>query len=112
MVGDGPNPLLGGPTWTDRRAWDATIEGRGWRVGVEAETRLGDVQALERRIALKERDGAVSVVLLLVNDTAHNRRIMADDSAGLRSQFPGSARITLARLRLGEAPTSSALLVL
>ena len=112
VVGDGPNGLGGSPTWTDRRAWDARIEGSGWRIGVEAETRLGDVQALERRIALKERDGGIGVVLLLVNDTAHNRRILRDLSPGLRPRFPGSTRIALARLRLGQAPTSSTVIVL
>jgi hypothetical protein len=40
----------------DRRAWDAEIAGSGWRIVVEAETRLHDAQALERRVALKRRD--------------------------------------------------------
>ena len=68
----------------DRRAWDAVIEGPGWRLGVEAETRLVDVQSLERRVALKERDGDVSAVILLVNDTAHNRRVIAQEDIALR----------------------------
>ena len=52
-----------------RCPWSATcapgtrsIRGRLWRCGVEAETRPTDLQALERRLALKQRDGAVDVV--------------------------------------------------
>ncbi len=74
----------------DRRAWDAVIEGQGWRIGVEAETRLHDVQSLLRRVALKQRDGAVSAVILLVNDTANNRRVLGSSgsSSGPSSPCP------------------------
>jgi hypothetical protein len=96
----------------DRRAWDAIIEGRDWRVGVEAETRLFDIQALERRVALKQRDGAVAAVILLVNDTVNNRRILALDDLGLRDRFPGSARAALQQLAAGLPPAANTLLVL
>jgi transcriptional regulator with XRE-family HTH domain len=96
----------------DRRAWDARIEGPGWRVGIEAETRLGDVQALERRIALKQRDGNVGLVVLLINDTAHNRRVLSDPDVRLREQFPGSARQALRLLASGQPPRSSTVVVL
>jgi hypothetical protein len=96
----------------DRRAWDAVIEGQGWRLGVEAETRLADVQSLERRIALKERDGDVTGVILLVNDTAHNRRVVAHEQAALRGRFPGSARQALRRISKAQAPEASTLLML
>src|SRR5688572_22572737 len=38
-----PIPIVG-----DLRAWDASIGGPGWTVYVDAETRIRDVQALER----------------------------------------------------------------
>jgi hypothetical protein len=88
------------------------IMGGGWRVGVEAETRLSDVQALERRVALEQRDGAVAVVILLINDTDHNRRILADAAAGLRAQFPGRTRQALRLLAAGQPPMVSTILVL
>lgn len=47
------------PIGGDLRAWDGHVSGAGWHVGVEAETRPTDLQALERRLALKLRDGAV-----------------------------------------------------
>lgn len=96
----------------DRRAWDVLLEGPGWRVGVEAETRLGDIQALERRLSLKQRDGGVGAVILLVNDTAHNRRIISDDRARLRERFPGSARQAFHRLAAGLPPVADSLLTL
>jgi hypothetical protein len=103
---------VGGAGGPDRRAWDVVISGRGWRVGVEAETRLGDVQAVERRIALKQRDGDVAVVILLVNDTNHNRQIVRDPGTGLRTQFPYSARQALRRLAAGAPPAASTILLL
>ena len=41
-------PEAGIPLPGDRRAWDAMIHGQGWRLAVEAESRLHDIQALER----------------------------------------------------------------
>jgi transcriptional regulator with XRE-family HTH domain len=41
----------------DLRAWDGIATVAGERFAIEAETRLHDIQALERRIALKQRDG-------------------------------------------------------
>jgi transcriptional regulator with XRE-family HTH domain len=107
-----PTSVLGAPDTMDRRAWDAVIEGSTWRVGVEAETRIGDVQALERRISLKQRDGNVDAVLLLVNDTSHNRRIVADEGPRLRAQFPGTARLAFKCLAAGQPLGSSTILVL
>jgi transcriptional regulator with XRE-family HTH domain len=78
-----PLPIPG-----DRRAWDALVALGGRRAGCEAETRLGDIQALERKLALKVRDGAVDVLLLVVADTAHNRAILDLHRAALRSLLP------------------------
>jgi len=103
-------PFGGGPV--DRRAWDAVIEGDAWSIGVEAETRLGDLQALYRRIALKQRDGSVQFVLLLVNDTAHNRQILALDGTEIRSRFGGTTTRVLRCLRSGTSLQGNSLLVL
>jgi transcriptional regulator with XRE-family HTH domain len=53
----------------DLRAWDIMLVGPGWRHGYEAETRPRDRQALERRLALKARDGDVDAVSLLLADS-------------------------------------------
>ena len=44
------------PRVGDQRAWDATISDRSEAVGVEAETRLRDAQAFERRVASEATD--------------------------------------------------------
>ena len=61
------------PITTDQRAWDAVISGTGWRYGVEAETSVRDIQALLRRLALKQRDSAVTGVILVVPPTRRTR---------------------------------------
>ena len=100
------------PGHRDLRAWDLVVEGVGWRIGVEAETRLNDVQAVLRRVHLKQRDGSVDAVVLLVNRTAHNRRVLDVAGEALRPAFPGSPRTALARLRSGAAIDENVLLVL
>src|SRR4029450_9470554 len=65
------------PTPGDLRAWDAVTGRDHWRLGIEAETVIDDTQALDRKIALKVRDGGVDRVLLLVTDTPRNRRALA-----------------------------------
>ena len=97
---------------TDRRAWDAVIDGDGFMIAVEAETRVGDVQALLRRLALKRRDGEVDGLILLVNDTVHNRRMIALEQVPLREMLPGSMRRTLQRLTEGRRPEADAIVIL
>jgi len=70
---------------------------------VEAETHLSDVQATERKIHLKQRDAGMPRVILLLRDTRHNRRILAE-SPGLRRAFPLTSRQVLAALRAGRDP--------
>lgn len=96
----------------DHRAWDGVIGSPSFRVGVEAETRLHDMQAVLRRLALKQRDGDVAGVILLVNDTAHNRAVLAALDSELKSRFPGSPRKSLRRLGSGMAPDRDVMLVL
>jgi transcriptional regulator with XRE-family HTH domain len=96
----------------DQRAWDAVIEGRGWRVPVEAETRLRDVQALSRRLGLKRRDDRQEVVILLVADTRHNRRVLRLAGPDLTAAFPTPGRAVLEALLKGETPRANGILLL
>ena len=102
-----PLPLPG-----DRRAWDAVIAGPGFVVGVEAETRLRDIQAVARRTNLKQRDGALDRVLLLVADTRANRHALRQASDVLSTGFPVAQRDALRALNAGRAPAGNALIVL
>ena len=88
----------------DRRAWDAVIRLGGRRAGCEAETRLADVQALERRLALKLRDGGVDVLILVVADTAHNRAVLRAHREALRPLLPLDGRHILAAFAEGRLP--------
>jgi transcriptional regulator with XRE-family HTH domain len=93
-----PLPIEG-----DRRAWDALIRGDGWRRPVEAETVVDDVQALERRLMLKQRDGGESGAILVVAATARNRRALAAAPASF-SGLPLRTRAILAALGAGRDP--------
>lgn len=101
-----PVPIAG-----DRRSGDAVARLTGDDVLVEAETRLYDVQEMERRILAKARDlGAIRIVLL-VADTAHNRHVIREVPL-LRDRFPVGTRAALAALGRGEVPPGDALVIL
>ena len=103
-------PLFGR---TDRRAWDAVADGYGCVDAVEAETRVRDLQASERRIALKARDDAtVGHVILLVADTRANRHALALGRGALRAEFPLDTRAAMTSLSAGRCPGANAIVVL
>ena len=86
------------------RAWDAVVFGRDERTAIELESRLMDVQATTRRHNLKRRDDPVDHFLLVVADTKHNRRVLAE-FADLLADLPRlrTANV-LAALRAGRHP--------
>jgi transcriptional regulator with XRE-family HTH domain len=105
-----PLPIEG-----DLRAWDADIRGRhpsSWRARVEAETRIGDGQALERKLALKLRDDPDGHLLLLLADTRTNRRALATLGPTLRTLLPHGTRAILTALGEGREPPGSGIVVM
>lgn len=96
----------------DGRAWDAVADLIGGELPIEAETRLHDLQAVDRRTALKCRDAGLDVVVLLVNDTAHNRRVLAVEREALRPRFPADGREILQAVRDGRRPVRSGIVLL
>lgn len=96
----------------DFRAWDGELRAGGRACKVEAETVIADVQALERRIALKMADDGVSVVILLIADTRRNRAALRDAGELLEGRFPLGTQDVLAALRAGRIPTASGIVVL
>jgi hypothetical protein len=100
------------PNPGDQRAWDAVIRVVDVRIGVEAETRGRDSQSLQRKLALKRRDGGVDHVILLMADTRHNRSFLRAAGMGLTQDFPIPGRIALARLEAGQDPGGSAIILL
>jgi transcriptional regulator with XRE-family HTH domain len=112
------HPLLGFRTEVqvagtgDQRTWDAMVEGVRWRTGVECEMSPSDWQALERRLELKQRDGNVDFLILLLPDTRHVRELLRATHAEASARFPVPGRTILARLRAGESPGGSGIVVL
>jgi transcriptional regulator with XRE-family HTH domain len=96
----------------DLRAWDAIVRIGHETMAIEAETRLRDLQALERRLALKMRDGRIGVLILLVSATRGNRRTLSVHREALRGLAPLDTREVLGALRAGHAPKASGLVIL
>jgi hypothetical protein len=106
---EAPIPIPG-----DQRAWDAAIETQaGSRMAVEAETRLRDIQATQRRIALKLRDDPTVVgVVLLVAATHGNRLVAREHAQALAADFPTGARAILTAVGDGRLPPGSGMVLL
>ncbi len=98
----------------DQRAWDAQI--RHVRTGatfvVEAETRIHDIQALLRRVALKREASNGVRVVLLVAGTRNNRLALALAGPTLAAEFPGSGRACWRALADGREPASDTIIVM
>jgi hypothetical protein len=102
---------VGLPLPGDLRAWDAMLRTTTWRRPVEAETAIDDVQAVDRRVQLKVRDGAVDGVILLVADTRRNRRALAAAPSAFTG-FDRNARRVLRELRRGRDPGGTSIVLI
>ncbi len=103
-----PLPIVG-----DLRAWDGRISDGRHNASIEGESRIHDAQALSRRVAIKTRDDpGAGVVILVVNQTAHNRRVLAEHREALRAQFPLDGAAITRALRQGRVPVASGIVVL
>lgn len=100
------------PVPGDRRAWDAVLGLDPDDAAVEAEARLRDLQALERRSMLKLRDSGLRRLILLVADTVHNRQMLTLHREDLRRSFPLDTRAVLHALRAGRTPGSNGIVIL
>lgn len=100
------------PAPDDRRGWDAVVSHANWRNGVEAETRPRDRQALERRLALKLRDGDVTSMSLLLLDSRHNRDFVRASREVLAERFPLPGRRALELLGAGVDPGGNSMILL
>jgi transcriptional regulator with XRE-family HTH domain len=101
-----PIPLPG-----DLRAVDLVLSGMPVRIGIEAETMLHDLQALERGIRLKQRDGGLERMILLLRGSRHNREALKHADA-LRRSFPLETRAVMAALIRGRDPGGDGIVLL
>ena len=99
------------PIAGDRRSADAVITIAADEALVEVETRVVDVQALERKIRAKSRDLGIERVILLVADTRHNRHVLKLHPELWRA-FPLTTRACLKALSEGRLPGADALVIL
>jgi len=97
VIAEVPLPNIG-----DRRSWDLLLRCVGQLVGVEAETRVRDVQALVRRMRERERDGGVDEVVLVLAESAVNRRLLPELLEALGPRFATPPRSLLKALRAGQ----------
>lgn len=88
------------------RAWDKLLRLVGasppYLVGVDIETRIRDIQALTRRTRTPERDGQADAILIILADTATNRRLAPELRSALGDNYTTTPRALLRNLRSGE----------
>jgi transcriptional regulator with XRE-family HTH domain len=100
--------LIGG--LGDLRAWDVQLGGPG-SIGIDAEMRLRDIQATQRRCETKWRDSGVDRVLLVVAATIHNRAVLREHRVALSSTFPADTAEVMRSLRRGEVPPRNGIVI-
>lgn len=81
-------------------------------VGVDLETRIRDTQALVRRTRGRERDGRVDAVLVVVSDSAVNRRLVDELRRALGGGYLTQPREIARSLRAGERLVGGGVLLL
>jgi len=109
ITNEAPLPIPG-----DLRAWDKLLRlpNAEYRVGVDIESRIRDIQALTRRTRLRERDGGVDNILIVLADSATNRRLAPDLRAALGEAYACSPRMLLSGLRLGRPLVGSGVILI
>jgi hypothetical protein len=81
-------------------------------VGVEAETRIRDVQELVRRLRQRERDGGADEILLVLANSAHNRALVEELRAALGDRYATAPKVLRHCLRAGRRlPGSGVILI-
>jgi transcriptional regulator with XRE-family HTH domain len=104
-------PLPSAEGHRELRAWDAVLFGGGERSAVELEMRLRDIQATERRLALKRRDDATEHFLLAIADTRSNRRILEEFEGAFGTLTRLRKRDVLMALGAGRHPPTGLVLI-
>jgi hypothetical protein len=98
------------PIFGDKRAWDRMLENDEFRIAVEGETRPTDAQELQRRLALKKRDGGVERLILVLADTEWNRRLLRTND--ITDAFPVPGSVALKALQAGRDPGGDAIITI
>jgi hypothetical protein len=100
------------PNPGDRRSWDLLLRIVHQRVGVEAETRIRVAQRLVRKVRERQSEGGADALLLVLAESAVNRRLLPDLLEALGPRFATPPRLILKGLRGGQPlPGSGVILV-
>lgn len=90
------------PDLHDLRSWDLLLRIDRQRVGIEAETRIRDIQQLVRRLRERGRNGGTDVVVLFLSDTRTNREFVDELREALGPDFAAPPSAILSALREGR----------
>jgi transcriptional regulator with XRE-family HTH domain len=104
---EAPLPIQG-----DQRAWDMLVWNGDVAIGVEAISRLRDVQAQLRAAQLKRREANVLRLVFLIAATHANRRALAGAEALMAANFHAGTRVGMTALANGHDPGGDALVLL
>ncbi len=96
----------------DQRAWDVLLTVGATRIGVIAETRIRDLQALLRREYQTQHDSGVELLLLLVAESRHNTAALNEAGLLVAESFPLRTRAVMTRLSRGQAPEANGIVIL
>lgn len=100
------------PTPGDRRSWDLLLRLPAQLIGVEAETRIRDMQRLVRHVHMRERDGGVDAIILLLAATRTNRHLVDELQIALAPSYATSPKHLLRALRSGQPISGSGIVLL
>lgn len=84
----------------------------GQLIGVEAETRIRDMQRLVRQVHQRERDGGVDQIVVLLAATRTNRALVSELRIALGPAYGTPPRQILAALRSGQPVMGSGVVLL
>jgi transcriptional regulator with XRE-family HTH domain len=98
------------PNPGERRSWDLLLRIVAQVVGVEAETKVRDVQATVRKIRGRERDGGADELLIVLADTRSNRAVRDELLLALGERFATKPRLLFDALHRGEPIPGSGVL--
>ena len=100
------------PDRLDQRAADAVIRNSSGTVMIEAFTRLANAQSQLRAVHLKARDLGVGRVVIVLAESAANRRALAEAADVIAADFPLGTRAVLRALTEGRDPGANGIVVL
>jgi hypothetical protein len=71
-----------------------------------------DIQELQRRVALKRRDGGMDRVVLLLRDSSWNRQLVRTNATSLEATFPIPGKVALRALAEAREPAGNSIILL